>query len=375
MITPLYLLARGASAAEVGLLVTVWAAGAAVLGLAAGFAGDRFGRKSVLVAFSACTAVCALAFYFNLPFWALGIAGALGTIGRGGGPASGGAFGPFYSAEQALLAEHTRARIRTRIFALFSMVGAFGGAIGFLLTYERDYGIDFLITVAIGVLLILSILPISETRDPSAPPAERAAPAPISRATWRILVRFMVTNVTNGLAVGFLGPMLVLWFHLRYHAGAAEIGTLYMVIGIAAIGSYAFVGRIVSAIGGAVRTIVGLRIVSCVLLAVLPLMPTLWIAGLVYLVRMLFNSVTLPVRQSYVMGIIPPAERARASSLSNLPSQFAMMAGPSIAGVMLHSIWIGFMLETAATLQLLNAALYWRFFHRIHPPEERDASS
>ena len=67
VITPIYLLARGASAAEVGVLVTVWAAGSAVLGLAAGFLGDRFGRKTVLVGFSALSAVAALAFYFDLP--------------------------------------------------------------------------------------------------------------------------------------------------------------------------------------------------------------------------------------------------------------------------------------------------------------------
>ncbi len=372
VITPLYLIARGASTTEVGLLITVWAGGSALLGLGAGFFGDRYGRKRVLAIFSAFSACAALAFFFDLPFWMLGIAGALGGIGRGGGPASGGAFGPFYSAEQALVAEHIDERLRTRVFALFSLVGAFGGALGFLLTFVHRYQVDFLIACAMSVLLLGSVIPIQETVRQR----NRAAPQTMPKLTNKtraIVLRFIVTNATNGLAVGFLGPMLVLWFHLRYHAGAAEIGTIYMVIALSSIASYNFVGRAVDAIGGAVRTVVSLRIVSCGLLAVLPLMPTVWTAGAVYLVRMLVNSMTVPVRQSYAMGIVEPAERARVASVSNVPSQFAAMLGPSIAGVMLHSVWIGAMLEIAAMLQLLNATFYWTFFRGIKPPEETRA--
>ncbi|HET6896231.1 MAG TPA: MFS transporter [Candidatus Baltobacteraceae bacterium] len=369
VVTPLYLLSRGASAAEAGVLVTVWTSGSALLGLAAGFAGDRFGRKPVLAAFSVLSALAALAFFFGMPLWVLGVAGALGTIGRGGGPAAGGAFGPFYSAEQALVAEHVDTQLRTRVFAAFSMIGAIGGALGFLLTFVRDVRVVYLTASAISVLLLLSIIPIRENAVQRAQ-AEHERNAPLSPRTRGIIMRFMVTNATNGLAVGFLGPMLVLWFHLRYHAPAHEIGTIYMTIASASIASYSMVGRVVEAIGGAVRTVVSLRTVSCGLLAILPFMPTVWIAGAVFLLRVLVNSMTVPVRQSYVMGIVSPHERSRVASISNVPSQFASMVGPSIAGIMLHSIWIGAILEAAALLQLLNAALYWTFFRRMRPPEE-----
>lgn len=370
VITPIYLLARGASAAEVGVLVTIWACGGALLGLSAGFVSDRFGRKLVLAIFSVLSAVAAMAFFFDMPIWVLAIAGALGTIGRGGGPASGGAFGPFYSAEQALLAEHVDERTRTRVFAAFSMIGAVGGAFGFLLTFVRDYRLVYLISSVISVVLLLSVIPVREgahVREAR----ERKRGEPLSKRTRGLVLRFMVTNATNGLAVGFLGPMLVLWFHLRYHAPANQIGLIYMVIGFSSIATYTLVGRAVDAIGGAVRTVVTLRTASCGLLAVLPFMPTVWLAGAVFLVRVLINSMTVPVRQSYVMGIVSPHERSRVASISNVPSQFASMVGPSIAGVMLHSVWIGAMLEAAATLQLLNAGLYWTFFRRTRPPEER----
>lgn len=368
VITPLYLLSRGASAAEVGLLVTVWASGSAVLGLGAGFVSDRYGRKIVLAIFSILSALAAFAFYFGLPLWILAIAGALGTIGRGGGPASGGAFGPFYSAEQALVAEHAGHDLRTRVFAAFSMIGALGGALGFTLTYVRDYRLLFLISSIISIALLLTIVPIRERAQREHKQEKIVALSPRTR---QIILRFMITNATNGLAVGFLGPMLVLWFHLRYHAPADQIGTIYAVIGFCAIASYSLVGHAVQTIGGAVRMVVALRLVSCALLAILPFMPTIWFAGAVFLVRVLVNSMTVPVRQSYAMGIVSPQERSRVASLSNVPSQFASMAGPALAGVMLHTIWSGFMLEAAALLQLLNAGLYWTFFKRTRPPEER----
>ena len=371
------MLSRGASAAQVGVLVTAWAVGSALLGLGAGFVSDRYGRKLVLAIFSALSMLAAFAFAFDAPLWTLALAGALGTIGRGGGPASGGAFGPFYSAEQALLAEHVEARSRTRVFAAFSMIGAFGGAFGFLLTYVHDYRLIFFTSSVISLLLLLSVFPVRESpvqhaaASSQVPSKPRGRAAPLSTSTRAIVLRFMITNATNGLAVGFLGPMLVLWFHLRYQAHADQIGTIYAVIGFCSIATYSVVGRVVDAIGGAVKTVVSLRVVSCALLAALPFMPTLWFAGAVFLVRVLVNSMTLPVRQSFVMGIVQPHERSRVASVSNVPSQFASMAGPSIAGVLLHSVWIGAMLEAAATLQLVNAALYWTFFRRTKPPEER----
>lgn len=371
VIVPLYLLQRGANPAEVGVVVTVWSAGAAALALCGGFLADRIGRKWVLLIFSIFNAGAAVAFALGVPIWLLALAGALGTIGRGGGPASGGAYGPYFSAEQALLAEHAGDALRTRLFAAFSLVGAVSGAAGYAMTHLATQ-LLFDLAILLGIGMSLSVLPIQEQRHHSES-QHRAAPRKLSPKTKGLLVQLGITNATNGLAVGFLGPMLVLWFHVRYGATAHEIGRIYLIIAVVSTLTYLFVGRIVEAIGGAVRTIVLLRVASCAMLAIMPFMPSLWFAGLCYLVRMLFNSVTLPVRQSFVMGIVPPPERSRAAALSNLPSQMFSMVGPAVAGAIIRNFWIGTMLEAASALQLVNAGLYWRFFHGIAPPEEEEA--
>ncbi len=383
VLVPLYLLARGASAAQVGGIVAFWTAGGALLALLAGFVADRYGRKSVLLLFSVLTAISAFAFLADAPMWVLAIAGALGTIGRGGSPASGGAFGPYFSAEQALVAEYARGGDRTRTFARLSSVASLSGAFGFAVTgapalfaslhWPRiaAFHAIFALTGLIGIALSLSVLPLREAHRIEATGRGRIALSKVSRG---IVARLAVTNATNGLAVGFLGSMLVLWFHVRYGADAHQIGLAYFAIALCVSLAFTAASRLERAIGGAVRTVVALRVVSCALLALMPFMPTFTLAALVYLVRMLFNSVTISVRQSYVMGIVPPPERSRVASLSNLPSQIGSTLGPSVAGALLEYVWDGAILEAAAFFQLLNAALYYRFFHAIAPPEERESA-
>ncbi len=368
VLVPLYLLQRGASPTTVGLLVACWSGGAALLAVLAGFVADRFGRKLVLAIFGAFTAVGAVAFALDAPFWILAFAGALGTIGRGGSPASGGAFGPYFSAEQALVAELSEGHHRTTAFARLGSIGSFAGAFGFLVASAHIAPHDiFYATSVAGVVLALIALPIPERR---APPQERRA-VRLSRDSLKILVRLAITNATNGLAVGFLGSMLVLFLHLRYGATQAQIGMLYFVIALAVSLNFLVVAGIVRRIGGAVRTVVALRTASCALLALMPFMPTFALCGVVYLLRMMLNAVTISVRQSYVMGVVAPQERSRVSSLSNLPSQVSSMVAPAVAGIIIEHLWIGTMLEAAATLQLLNAALYQYFFASLKPPEEK----
>lgn len=379
IVVPLYLLALGYSAASIGVLIAVGSGSSAVLTLGVGVLADRIGRKPVLVLFGGLTAAAGAVFALHPNFVVLMIAAALGTIGQGGGAGSGGAFGPYFVAEQALTAELAGDERRTSVFARLSMVGAIGGVAGAGIAAIPDllrlHGLTgaesfiplFWLTGIIGIALALVILPIRERSAQHSRTRERTRLSPL---TWSLIRRFMVTNAANGLAIGFLGPILILWFHERYGVGAGPLAALYFAINLLSILSYLGVTRIVRAFGGAVRTVVGMRILSCILLALIPLAPTFAIAAIIYTVRMLFNIVTLPVRQSYAMGVIAPAERSRASALSNFPARVTSMAGPVTTGALIEYAWIGLPLELASALQLLNAALYWMYFRNAPPPEE-----
>lgn len=101
-----------------------------------GVLSDRFGRKTFLILISLLTVGGGLAFAVSTNFIVLVLAAAIGTIGRGGGGAgSGGNWGPFYPAEQALIAEHSTDFERTTVFGALSSVGVVAGAVGSLFAW------------------------------------------------------------------------------------------------------------------------------------------------------------------------------------------------------------------------------------------------
>ncbi len=391
VVVPIFLVRAGFDTVRIGVLLTVAAASSAALTALVGFAADRWGRKPLLIVLGLLTAAGGAAFAVTGSYALLVAAAAFGTIGSGGAAGSGGAFGPYYPAEQALIAERAGDANRTVVFSGFSFVGVLAASLGASLaalprlvantglgTLLQGYRALFWLTAALGLAMAAVIVPVAEApgrRMPAAPDrravlASRPAPPPLSPRTRGLLARFAITNAVNGLAIGFLGPILALWFHLRYGVGSAAIGSLYAVINLAAVLPYLGVPWVTRRLGGLVRTVVAVRVVSCALLSAIPLMPSFALAGALYLVRMLANAVSVPARQSFVMGIVEPAERSRMAALSNLPARIFALAGPALAGVMLHTLWIGVPLELASGLQLVNAGLYWRFFRHVKPPEE-----
>jgi MFS family permease len=386
---PLYLARLDFSAVQIGVLFSAGAVSSALLTAAVGFLSDRFGRKTLLILIALLSVGGGIAFAFSGSYVVLVLAGALGTIGRGGGAGSGGAMGPFAPAEQALIGELAGNKARTSAFGFVSFVGVVAGAAGSLFalipaalkgatgtSLLQGYRVLFLLSAVLGVALALVIVPVREGRRTPAP-AKGPKSSPdgrgllgLSRPSWNIIWRFMVTNATNGLAIGFLGPFVVYWFFRRFGTDAAEMGLLFFIINLAGAVPDLLAGRFARKLG-AVKAVVAARSVSVVLLAIMATMPSfLWAAAL-FLVRMVVNTLSNPIRQSYLMGIIDPRDRSSAAGLSNLPSQVGAAISPSIGGYLMQQVAVDVPLELAAALQGINTVLYYVFFRNIHPPEER----
>lgn len=396
IIVPLYLSVLGYDAEHLGILFAASALTSAVLVAAIGVLSDRFGRKTLLIQISLMTAAGGVVFAVSNNFIVLVAGAALGTIGRGGGIGSGGAWGPYYPAEQALIAEQAADRQRTTVFGALSFVGVIASAVGSLLAHApqlmqrmaRTTVIDgyralFAVTAILGIAMALVILPVHEShryparaepwprgRHPLPPAPRRIFGVAISRESWRLIARFMVTNSIQGLAVGMLGPFVVYWFYRRYGVGAGTLGTLFFFINLVAGLPYLMAGRLARRLG-AVSAVVWTRAISVVLLLVLALMPSFWLAAAVFALRTIFNTLGLPIRQSYLMGVVRPDERASAAGLANFPVNATGAVSPYFAGVMMQHFALSLPLEIAALLMGVNTALYYFFFRNIHPPEEQ----
>jgi MFS family permease len=398
VLVPLYLVLIGYSAIELGMLFVVVAITSAVLSSLVGLLSDRIGRKPFLVALPLFAALAALTFALTRNTAVLFAVAALGSFGRGAG-AGAGMIGPYQPAEQALLADAAPPRARNDIFGrmgFFSSLGALigGGPLAALpdllptlrigATEMEGYRIAFYIMAALAVVAALIVLPIAETRParvqrPTPPTGEPAAPRSwnplrgVSSASWPILLRLWATNSVNGLAIGFFGPFITYWFYARYGAGPATIGALYTIVNLTALASNLYAPRLANRLG-LVRAITWSRAFQAILMIPMVLAPTFWMAGAIYLVRMQAQRIALPLRQSYVMAVVPPKERGAVGALSNLPTQVTSAVTPALTGYIFTNISLALPFEIGAALQGLNALMFYYFFHDVRPPEERDAA-
>jgi len=399
ILVPIYVAKLGFDALHVGYLFTASAVASAALAAAVGFLSDRFGRRNLLIVISLMSVAAGVMFAKATSFAMLAVGAALGTVGRTGPAGAGGSVGPYFPAEQALIAEHSSDAARTTVFGALAFVGVVAGAAGALMAASPHaisallaiplldaYRALFWTAAAAGVAMALVTFPISEHPRETVPceparAAHRSEPAPadnragrkvlgLSRRSWWFVLRFGAINGTNGFAVGMLGPFVVYWFYRRFGASASEIAGLFFVINLAAGLPNLMVGRI-SRQAGTLNTIVVARAVSSAFLLATVLMPTYLMAAFMYAVRSVVGALWVPARQSYLMAMVDRSERATAAGLTNLPLQVTSLVSPPVAGFLMQEVAPGLPIALAAILQGLTAAMYYGFFRGLNPPEEQ----
>lgn len=379
VVTPVYLSRIGFSALQLGVLFAVVAATSALMSIFIGWSADRIGRKPFLIAIPALMAAAAVVFALTQQTALLFIGAAAGSFGRGGG-AGAAAVGPYQPAEQALLAGLVADDQRNVLFGRLASASALGALVGGLLATTTPaghgsvgtdaYRLAFLLGAALSLTAALLAVPVHDSvrheRRTRTVTAAKLSP----RSRW-FLVRLWATNSANGMAAGLFGPFVTYWFYQRFDASAARIGVLFAIINVITMitnyGAAPLARRL-----GTVRAVVVARSAQAVLLIPLALAPTFASAGGIYLVRMMAQRIGVPLRQSFVMGMVPAAERARLAALSQFPQQAISAAAPTLTGYLFDEVSLALPFELAGILQLCNAGLFWRFFGRDLPgPADR----
>jgi predicted MFS family arabinose efflux permease len=88
------------------------------------------------------------------------------------------------------------------------------------------------------------------------------------------------------------------------------------------------------------------------------------------LLRAAMSSMDVPARQSYVMAVVPPEERAAAASVTNVPRSLASAAAPIPAGMMLEATSFGWPLICAGALKIAYDILLLMQFRALQPKDE-----
>ena len=331
-----YLGELGFGGVEVGLVLTVALAAAAVSSIAVGLRGDAWGRRRVLMAYAALM-VAAGGILLAGPSLPLILAAvAIGTVSPTGGD-----IGPFVSLEQAMLPQATDPSRRTQAFAVYNLAATFAASLGALFSGvpafaapylglpKISFAFLFLSYAGLGLLTLAiyaSLSPSMESRNP-------ARASTLSGASRGTVSRLAALFATDSFGGGFVVQSFVaFWFARVYGLDSVALAGVFFAANMLASVSFLVAARLASRFG-LLNVMVFTHLPSNVLLMLVPLMPTLPLALGAYLARMSLSQMDVPTRQSYTMTIVPPDDRTAAASFTTIARNLGQSISPGLGGL------------------------------------------
>ena len=361
-----YLTELGFSPVAIGAVVTGTLLGSAAVTLGVGFLGYRLSRRRVLLTAAAMMFMTGVGFAGLTDFWPIMIVAVAGTLNPSSGDVS-----LFLPTEQAALAQTVAGPARTMAFAWYNLAGSMAGAVGALMSgvpamaaahggvslraAERGVFLFYAVCAILTALIYTRLSPALEIHASD----RGAAPLAKSRsAMFRLAALFSVDSFGGGFVVQSL---LVLWLYRRFHLDARTTAAVFFVAGILSAFSQSLSPWVASRIG-LVRTMVYTHLPANVFLILAALMPTAPLAIACLLLRMAVSQMDVPARQAFVMAIVPPAERAAAASVTNVPRSLAAGLAPLLAGILLEKTDFGWPLVIGGALKVTyDLMLLWQF--------------
>jgi MFS family permease len=378
VLAAVYLAKRGFPADEIGVVLS-----AGMVGVFAGtaygtFLADRVGRRRslVLLALLAAAGGAALAWFDSLVSITIAaFVGMLSTQGSDRGAAQ--------ALEVSILPSTTSDAERTRAYAWYNALADAGGAGGALLAalpavlrtqLELPEVPAYDATILVYAVLLVGVALLYGQLSPATEPAQ-AAPTGLSahdlppsarRSVWR----FAGLSAIDSLGGGFIGSALIAYYlYARFGIGEGPLALLFAAARVMTVLSHFAAAWLARRIG-LVNTMVFTHIPSSLLLLTLPIAPTFPVAAALFILREGLTEMDVPTRQSYLMAIVPPHERAWASGLTQLVRAAGRMIAPAFAGAAMQAGALWLPLAAGATIKIAYDLLLWRAFRTVRPPEE-----
>ena len=374
----LYLVRIGLGGPAIGLLLALTLLGDAGISLWITTRADRVGRRRMLLVGAGLMVAGGVAFLLTRRPELLMLAAIIGVISP-----SGNEIGPFLSIEQAALSQLVSDGQRTHVFAWYNLAGSVATALGALaggwLTHfaqragagELDsYRALLACYAAAGVLLALLFTQLS--------PAIEIPPSPMPRSTasrfglhrsGRVVAGLSGLFALDAFAGGFvLQSVMAYWFHVRFGASTASLGSLFFGANLLAAVSALLAHRIAARIG-LVNTMVFTHLPSNVMLVLVPFMPTMASAMAMLLARYSISQMDVPTRQSYTMAVVAPEERAAAAGITAIARSLGAGVAPVIGGAFLLT-GSGAPFFVAGGLKIVYDLLLYRAFRRTPAPTD-----
>ncbi len=348
--------------------------GMAFSSLAVGRWGEAVGRRRTYVGLLVIMGVAGAVFALTgfVPF--LVVAALTGTLSTDPNES-----GPITTVEQAMLAS-TPSDERSRVYGRYNAVAYLAGAAGALAaggpSALRDIlpGLPpdqrWLLLMPIGaVVCVLLAVRLSGHVEVEGDLPPRARGLQRSKGVVRRLAALFALDAFAG---GFIvQSFMVFWFGRQFGADAQLMGLVFFGVGLLQAASSVIAGWLAARIG-MLNTMVFSHLPSNVLLALIPLAPSLAIAVVLLLARSALSQMDVPARQAYVAALVDPAERTAAAGYTNAARHLVRPAGPILASASM-GMAAGLPFLVAGGLKAVyDVALYFTF-RRVRLAEDDPA--
>lgn len=337
---PNYVVELGASVASIGLFTSSFMIAFAVLSPKMGSLADKYGRKRLMM-FGVASDVVLGVLTGLVPSWEWLLA-----IRMLNGAVSSAAM----LASETLLIDLVDPRRRgeaSGFIMSMNMIGrnlgpmlgggiqwlAVGSGFSVLMSYRIPYFVDSFFAL---VALIMVWLLIREPEQRSAPRRGVGAEAPKVVFTTPLKL-LMVNSFVSGIGVGFIIPIMVLFYTDRFGMSPVGIGTIITVSGFIGLLASYIAGRFSDKVGR--KPLIGLgNYVSRTAGGLLPFTQSITQAGVVVSVRSLGFNVSMPAFRALRADLVAPEVRGRVFGLFGTAFTAGSVIGP-IIGTWIYSTY------------------------------------
>ena len=374
ILLPAYLLALGLDAFEVGVLTAATLLGSAGLTLFAGLVTARFGHRRPLLAAAGLMVLTGLGFAGLQAFWPLLLIAFVGTINPSTGDVS-----VFLPLEQSLLAQSVSDRDRTALFVRYSLAGSLMGAAGTLLAALPDIVVGWWgatpLQVMQGLFLLYAVIGLASAMiyrriDEPRPVHSLARGEPLGPSRESSIDSRRCSASTRSRAASSCSPCLPSGCFRSSACQWRQAANLFFWSNLLSAVSYLAAVPLANRIG-LIRTMVFTHLPSSLCLVAIPFVSSLPVVVGLLLLRSLLSQMDVPTRNSYVMAVVTPGERAAAASLTSVPRSLASGIGPVISGYLIMLSGFGWPLLIAGLLKIGYDLALLAMFSHVRPPEER----
>ena len=366
----LYLTAGGFRESFVGRVISLNGLGVALVALPAGWLADRWGRRRCLILGAALEGVALAARAAVLSPGVIEVA----SFVVGAGQAL------YAIAAAPFITEHSTPRERTHLFSAFFSVELLAGVVGSMVggwtpavlraipgafDLLGAYRVTLFIGAAAACAAALPLLLSGRVSEP----VIRHAREGVGHAT-RTLAPIAVNAFLIGAGAGLVIPFMNLYFAMRFQCSSAQIGVFFSIAAVITALA-ASIGPALARRFGKLRTATAMQLLSLPFLVTLGAERHLAVAVGAFWMRATLMQASTPLLNAFIMEALPPALRARCSSLNNTVWNAGWAASATLSGLIIQRF--GYAVPFYITAMLyVSATLYFYSTFRGRPETYED---